>query len=294
VFPNVLPAFPPGAVLPPRNIQEISNDLENEHSIQATAGLQHSLGLKTVVSVDYTKVNGWKQGFLDINHPTSNPAGNVRTIAQADATRPVTPAPNGFRQIAVLGNWGRSWYDGVRFSIDHRAGRLNMMANYSYANSQDMLNHWSVPPDSTDAYLDKGPSTADIRHNFVASVAYSMPFQDVVLRNWNMSGVITAHSGLPFNITYGNDANGTGQGDARPDGRNSGRQGSYKTLDFALTRVLRLSGKNNFEIRGMAFNILSNQNYTSYIGQLSAGARFGKPTSGYPGRQFQFDFAYRF
>ncbi len=31
-FPNVLPGFPPGAVLPARSIQEISPDLENEHA----------------------------------------------------------------------------------------------------------------------------------------------------------------------------------------------------------------------------------------------------------------------
>ena len=31
-FPNALPAFPPGAVLPARDIQEISPDLENEHA----------------------------------------------------------------------------------------------------------------------------------------------------------------------------------------------------------------------------------------------------------------------
>src|SRR5262249_25480801 len=33
-YPDALPAFPPGAVLPPRNIQEISSDLENEHGWQ--------------------------------------------------------------------------------------------------------------------------------------------------------------------------------------------------------------------------------------------------------------------
>jgi hypothetical protein len=293
-FPNILPNFPPGAVLPARNIQEISNDLQNEYSIQATAGVQHSLGPRTVVSVDYTKVNGWKQGFLDVNAPASNQPGNIRTQAQADATRPITPVPNGFRQIAVLGNDGRSWYDSVRFAVEHRGRRVNLMANYTYANSQDMLNHWTVPEDSTNPLLDKGPSTADLRHNFVGSAAWSAPFANMVLRDWNVSGVVTARSGLPYNITYGDDRNGTGQGDARPGGRNTGRTGPYRTLDFSLTRVIPLQGKTHFEIRAMSFNLLNNQNYTSYIGQLSAGARFGQPTSGYPGRQFQFDLAYRF
>ena len=117
------------------------------------------------------------------------------------------------------------------------------MANYTYANSEDMLNHWTVPEDSTDPTLDKGPSTADIRHNFVGSAAWTIPFENVVLRDWNVSGVVTARSGLPYNITTGDDRNGTGQGDARPGGRNTGRTGPYRTLDFSLTRVIPLRGK---------------------------------------------------
>ena len=43
-FPNTLPAFPPGAVLPARNIQEISPDLENEFAWQESLGVQRQLG----------------------------------------------------------------------------------------------------------------------------------------------------------------------------------------------------------------------------------------------------------
>src|SRR3989442_9281142 len=44
VFPNALPGFPPGAVLPARNIQEISPDLENERGWQYSLGFQRQLG----------------------------------------------------------------------------------------------------------------------------------------------------------------------------------------------------------------------------------------------------------
>ncbi len=46
-FPNSLPGFPPGAVLPARSIQEISPDLENEHAWTSSIGVQHQLGART-------------------------------------------------------------------------------------------------------------------------------------------------------------------------------------------------------------------------------------------------------
>ena len=99
-YPNALPAFPPGAVLPPRDIQEISPDLENEHSWNASLGFQRQLGRRTSIAVDANMNRGVKHGFLDMNQAqpipkdvmnaalASNPTANIRTQAQADATRP--------------------------------------------------------------------------------------------------------------------------------------------------------------------------------------------------------------
>ncbi len=67
VFPNALPAFPPGAVLPPRDIQEISPDLENEHAWTASIGFQRQLGPRTSLAVDANINRGVKHGFLDMN-----------------------------------------------------------------------------------------------------------------------------------------------------------------------------------------------------------------------------------
>ena len=88
-----LPAFPPGAVLPARNIQEISPDLENEFAWQESLGVQRQLGSRTSASVDFNVNRSHKHGFLDTNYPTPiskdviNAAGGqiVRTTAQADA-----------------------------------------------------------------------------------------------------------------------------------------------------------------------------------------------------------------
>jgi len=106
VFPNALPGFPPGAVLPARNIQEISPDLENERGWQYSLGFQRQLGKRSSLTVDANVNRATKHGFLDVNQPAPIPtdvingAGGkvVRSVAQADLTRPTPPTPNGFRR----------------------------------------------------------------------------------------------------------------------------------------------------------------------------------------------------
>jgi hypothetical protein len=162
VFPNALPAFPPGAVLPPRNIQEISPDLENEHAWNGSIGFQRLLGPRTSVAVDANVNRGTKHGFLDLNQPTpipkdqlnaalnANPNAVLRTVAQADLTRPNRTGPNTFRRMDVLTNEGRFWYEGVRIRFQHDTQSLNLMVSYTRSKSEDRLNHWFSPEDSSD------------------------------------------------------------------------------------------------------------------------------------------------
>jgi hypothetical protein len=82
--------------------------------------------------VDANVNRATKHGFLDMNQPTPIPkavinAANgavVRTVARADATRPIVPVPNGFRRIEILTNEGRFWYEGVRVAFQHRTTPL--------------------------------------------------------------------------------------------------------------------------------------------------------------------------
>jgi hypothetical protein len=313
VFPNVLPGFPPGAVLPARNIQEISPDLENEFAWQESIGVQRQIGARTSVSVDFNKNNGHKHGFLDTNYPTPiskdviNAAGGkiVRTTAQADLTRPILPTTNGFRRIEVLTNEGRTWYEGVRFGVQHRTAPLVVSLSYTYADAEDRLNHWEIPEDSSNPELDHADSASNTPHNFVGSASWDIPGKGAALSGWRVSGVVHAQSGNPYTIRYAQDITGTTQvfctaqrtcNVTTPEGRNTARSASVRYADLTLTRTFVLTGRNRVEVRADVFNLFNNENYTSdgYIGILG-NANYGKPTSGaYPGRQFQFGAIYRF
>jgi outer membrane receptor protein involved in Fe transport len=317
-FPNPLPAFPPGAVLPPRNIQEIAPDLENEYSWNYSVGVEHQLGPRTTIGVDANLNRGHKHGFLDFNQPTpfskadlnarlaANPNAVLRTVAQADLTRPNVPGPNTFRRMDVLTNEGRFWYQGVRVKASHRTDALTLSASYTRSKSEDRLNHWFSPEDSSDPELDRGPSGADTPNNLVTQTLLNVPGSGPILSGWRLAIVSHHQSGSPYTIRYAGDPIGAGFNAgcssrgcqaSRPEGRNTERGMFINYADVTLGRRFAL-GPDHIEFRADVFNVFNNWNLLSggYI-NLIGNPRFGQHTGGgavWPGRQFQFATTYRF
>jgi hypothetical protein len=319
-FPNTLPGFPPGAVLPARSIQEISPELENEHAWTSSIGVQHQLGARTSVAVDFNINRGTKHGFLDMNAPapipkdqlnaalSANPNATVRTQAQADLTRPNVPGPNGFRHMDVLTNEGRSWYQGIRFSGVHRTTPLVVTASYTYSSAEDMLNHWFSPENSVDPESDRGPTGASTPHNLVTSIAWNIPGSGPLLSGWRLSTVTHSQSGSPYTIRYAGDPVGYGAGvgaacnsrgcqPSTPGGRNTARGMFINYADLTLGKQFPV-GSDHIEFRADVFNLFNNQNLLAggYI-NLVGNVRFGQHSGGsnvLPGRQFQFATTYRF
>ena len=317
-FPNALPAFPPGAVLPPRDIQEISPDLENEHAWTASLGFQRQLGPRTAIQVDANINRGTKHGFLDMNQAqpipkdvlnaalSANPGATIRTQAQADATRPIRPVSNGFRRMDLLTNEGRFWYQGIRVAAQHRTEPLVLSVSYTRSKSEDRLNHWFSPEDSSDPELDRGPTGADTPHNLVTSTMWNIPGSGPVLSGWRLSMVSHHQSGSPYSIRYTGDPTGAGLTSgcssrgcqaSRPGGRNTARGMFINYADLTLARAFAV-GRDRIEVRADMFNAFNNWNLISsgYI-NLVGNPRFGQHSGGsavFPGRQFQVAATYRF
>jgi hypothetical protein len=71
--------------------------------------------------------------------------------------------------------------------------------------------------DPTNLRLEHGPADFDIRHQFAASVVWQLNYyhgqnflERALLNGWAVSSIINVHSGLPFTILNGKDANLTG------------------------------------------------------------------------------------
>jgi hypothetical protein len=103
---------------------------------------------------------------------------------------------------------GQSFYNSLQASVSKRsAHNLFWQASYTLAHSVDDssvdFNVESVddPPISQSIFDRKGsrgPSDFDVRHNFVANVVYDLPGRGRLLSGWQVSGVASVHSGLPF------------------------------------------------------------------------------------------------
>jgi hypothetical protein len=317
-YPNVLPGFPPGAILPARNIQEISPDLENESAWAGNIAVQRQIGPRASVEIAANINHGQKHGFLDVNQPasidktalnafmaTAPLSATYRTRDQADATRPFPVVPNAFRRMDLLTNEGRYWYQGVRFSGRHQSATLTLTASYTLSKAEDRLNHWFAPEDSSDPELDRGRTGADTPHNFVASASWELPGSGIFFDGWRLSAVEHAQSGTPYSLRYNGDPTGTtlnqcstrGCQLARPGARNTERGDFISYLDMTLSRSFQV-GEDRLEFRADVFNAFNEWNVTAdgYVGIIGA-TNFGQHIGGsavFPGRQFQFAITYRY
>ena len=292
----VMPTYP--AVLDrsvlsqiPRDVYVVDAGFRNPYSVQATIGAQYPVrGFD--LSADYVYLAGHDlMSIVDLNAPASVSKPAFRSVAEADATRPILPTPGGYRKIISLGNEGRSWYRALQVKADRTLGALQLVSSYTLARARDMANY-QLPEDSLDIEAEKARADADVRHSVTAGLTWRMPFGGAALGGWTLSAAALFRTNRPYNVTWGDDRNGTTQNDARPDGRNTGKADGYRNLDMALARRFAFDSR-SLEIRAEAFNLLSTTNYDEYVGTLNSPS-FAQPITAFPKRRLQFAAVVRF
>jgi hypothetical protein len=289
-FPSPLASLP-SMGLPPRDIQRVADDFRNPYSIQAAAGVQHELS-GGVLAVDYVYLQGRDLiSLVDANAPSSIVKPSSRTVAQADATRPLLPVPDGVRKQITLGNEGRSWYHALEVKFERAAGPFHLIAAYTRARAEDLANY-ELPEDSRNLEAERARSSADVPHSLSAGFAWILPGTAPLLRGWSLAGIGTFRGNRPYTIYWGDDRNGTTQNDARPGGRNTGQTDGYGSVDVAVTKRFGWRGV-NVDARVQAFNLLDRANYNQYVGEL-VSPRFGNPISAFPPRRVELATIIRF
>jgi hypothetical protein len=96
---------------------------------------------------------------------------------------------------------------------------LQMMANYTWAHTLDASsdsNGGGTPMNPFWWRQDYGNSNWDIRHRFLATVVYELPFfkrsspiLKYALAGWQTNSIVTLQGGLPFNVSTGTDTANT-------------------------------------------------------------------------------------
>jgi hypothetical protein len=227
---------------------------------------------------------------IDLNAPLPfdrTAPGQVRTVAAANATRPILPVNGGVRQVNVLTNFGEADYDGLQTHVNYR-GNSRMYLSISYTlskatNTTEPDGNGIGPNDSNIARLsevERGPSVVDQRHRAVIMFNYRLPF------NLTAGTLSQFASARPFNATTGIDNNGDGANNDRPviDGRvisKSAFRGTA-TSDVALfvEERIKTSESTSILLRLEGFNIFNHGNYLGRGQTIYGDTLIPNPTFG--------------
>ncbi len=313
-FPQFPYSYPPdqipaGLSLAPRNLQLRGNRLLSPYTQQWTFGIQQKLGGGWVLAVDGIRSLSVKQ-FLQYNlnapspYPRTQP-GQMRTVAEADATRPLYNPALGVsmyegvavRDVKYTTNGNSATYHALNTSLSRRIGsRFQISGHYAYSAAINSItdDHLGANPQEWNDVQrgERGPSEFNQRHRFVGNGSVILPWKI------QASAFLIMASGLPVNPLTGVDNNGDGTNVDRPVGfsRNSFRGTPQRSFDISLSRQIALWETFRLELRADGFNLFNNQNYYSfnrvYGNTATPATAFLSPVAGIsntdPARQFTF------
>jgi hypothetical protein len=274
---DLLPNYPDEFVNPRSQVISIGAEREIFHGLFAGADYVHQHWTDLDRTVD-----------LNAPEPFDRTApGPTRTVAAANATRPIQPVNGGVRSVNVLMNLGTADYDGLQTQISYRgSSKLHAALSYTLSkatNTTEPDGNGINPNDSNIARLgeeERGPSVVDQRHRAVITLSYELPYHVT-------AGTVTQlASARPFNATTGVDNNGDGANNDRPviDGnvvsksafRGTGTQDVSVFVEERLdtnhgTLLLRLEGFNLFN-----HGNLLGRSQTTYGNGAAPSASFGQ------------------
>jgi hypothetical protein len=244
--------------------------LRNPRSQVLTVAAEREIARGFFLGSDYVHQH-WSNidRTVDLNAPAPfdrTAPGQVRSVAAANATRPITPVNGGVRQVNVLMNLGVADYDGWQTELRYRGNpKWNASVSYTLSkatNTTEPDGNGVGPNDTNIARLgeaERGPSLLDQRHRAVITANYRLPF---AVTAGTMAQFASAR---PFSATTGVDNNGDGANTDRPviDGAVVGRSAfrGTSTADVAVFLEKRVPLQNGgLLLRLEGFNLFNHAN----------------------------------
>lgn len=197
------------ALIPVQDAEDLH--YPNPYSLQWMFGFQQALPWRMTLEADYNANRGLNEAVSE-------------TVNLPDRVTGIAPQPNSGKQ-GLLGPYGRSKYASLQVSLRKSLSTgLTFSEAFTYARdsaegSADLLLQ-GAPQDIYNRSADWGPAMNDVKLRSVTSAVWELPFSHgttstnlvsrLLLSGWQLSGVFTAQTGLPANITnvassYGSD-----------------------------------------------------------------------------------------
>jgi hypothetical protein len=197
------------------------------YMFQYLFNIQRELGASTALEVGYLGSRSHRlERMFDWNETIPGVTGSVQSRK---------PYPE-FTKVQEVGNVAEAKYNSLAIKLTRRLHQgLSVLGGYTLSKSTDngsgirTLNGDTLfPQDSFCLGCEWGLSVFDVRHRFVSSILYELPFGSgkpflqtgigaAILGGWQLSTIVTASSGFPRTAYVGTDRSNTGGGQDRPD-----------------------------------------------------------------------------
>ena len=210
---------PPTKVLPVTSLRHVREDITNAYAHFFSAAFQRELGRGNVLSVEYSGSRG--ESLYSIS-PLNIQGAGAFYLGDAD---PNSRLNNQYSNINTRGNEGYSRYNALIVALDGSRFRntgMQFTAHYTFAKANDNLSStfsegaFNSNLGLTNPYdpsFDYGPADFDVRHRFVGSLIWNVPFgkdksgfAKALLDGWTVTGIFNARTGTPFTIFDGSNA----------------------------------------------------------------------------------------
>jgi hypothetical protein len=167
-----------------------------------------------------------QQSEVAPNSATCGPfaEGGTFTRANGSTVQVRGPFSAAFDGITYQKTIGFSNYNSFEATLRHNTKTLEVMAAYTYGKSLDDSSSLAEPVYPMGAALSKAVSAFDLRHNFVASYRYALPFASLAhaqnrwTTGWSVSGITRFSTGLPVTLYNNTDSSLLG---SMPNGINN-------------------------------------------------------------------------
>ena len=167
---------------------------------------------------------------------------------QVNGTR--GPLGSNFGSNALQSTIGNANYNALELSARHTSGRLELSAAYTYSKSLDQSSNIGEEVNPFNPALSYALSSFDVKHNFVASYEYQLPFERLshpnrLNRGWSVSGITRFASGFPVTMTNNGDNSLIG---TNPNGVNNSSidEPDYNGAPLKLNSNPRTNSNNYF------------------------------------------------
>jgi Carboxypeptidase regulatory-like domain len=152
--------------------------------------------------------------------PTCGPFGENEVYTRNDGTvvnGTRAPFGNAIGTTAYFYSYGNSGYNSVQATLNYNTRRATLLGSYTYGKSLDDASSFQEQLYPYNHDLRRSIGSFDLRHNFVASYRYQLPFDRFFGVNrftsgWSVTGISHFNTGVPVTLFDFNDNSLIGSG----------------------------------------------------------------------------------